>query len=165
MNESPLIRQVTLDDLDRCYEIETVSYGGEEAASRDKIEKRIIEYPEGFIVLELNNRVVGFINSGATDKVDLSDEEFKELIGHDPRGKYVVIMSVAVHPDFQRQGFASKLMNSFTGRMKGLHKDSIFIICQENLVPMYQNLGFVYIAPSDSNHGGLRWHEMSLNLS
>ncbi len=72
-------------------------------AGREKIRKRICVYAEGFVVLEAGGEVVGFINSGATDTVELSNEHFKESIGHDPEGRYFVIMSVVVHPASQHQ--------------------------------------------------------------
>lgn len=159
-----IIRTVEEEDLDRCFEIESVSYSGEEAATRDKILKRIKNFPEGFIVIENNREIVGFINSGATHEVKLSDEAFKELVGHDPDGKYIVILSVVVHPDYQGKGMASKLMNSFIDRMKALGKSDIYLICQTELIDMYAGYGFVSLGASDSDHGGLSWNEMSLSL-
>lgn len=158
------IRIVTEQDLDRCFEIESVSYSGDEAATRDKIFKRIKAYPEGFIVLENNKEVIGFINSGATQKVELSDEDFKELIGHDSEGKHIVILSVVIHPDYQGRGMASKLMNNFIDRMKVLGKSDIFLLCQTELIEMYASYGFVNLGISGSNHGGMSWNEMSLSL-
>ena len=122
------IRTVKEQDLDRCFEIETVSYSGDEAATKEKILKRIKIYPEGFIVLENAEEVIGFINSGATHKVELSDEEFKELVGHDPAGEYVVVLSVVVHPDYQGKGMASKLMHSFITAMKKLDKREVYLM-------------------------------------
>ena len=58
------IRTVNEQDLERCFEIESVSYSGDEAATKDKILKRIKTYPEGFIVLENDKEIIGFINSG-----------------------------------------------------------------------------------------------------
>lgn len=158
------IRIVNEQDLDRCFEIESVSYSGDEAATKDKILKRIKTYPEGFIVLENDTEIVGFINSGATQKVELSDEEFKELIGHDPEGKHIIILSVVIHPDYQGKGMASKLMNSFISNMKALGKSDIFLICQTELIDMYARYGFVNLGISDSDHGGMSWNEMSLSL-
>ncbi|WP_370280438.1 GNAT family N-acetyltransferase [Pontibacterium sp.] len=159
------IGNVTERDLDRCYEIETVSYGGDEAASKEKILKRIRTYPEGFTVLENEREIIGFINAGATDNVVLSDEDFKELVGHDPNGKKIVIMSVVVHPDYQGQGMAGKLMDDFIGRMKLMGKDEIYLICQKELITMYAKFGYQDLGPSESDHGGLSWHEMSLSLN
>ena len=158
------IRVVTKQDLDRCFEIESISYAGDEAASREKILTRINTYPQGFIVLENQNEIIGFINAGATDKVELSDEEFKELVGHDSEGRHVVILSVVVHPAYQGKGMAGKLMESFITRMKALGKSDIHLICQHELIGMYAKYGFVDHGASASNHGGLQWNEMSLSL-
>lgn len=160
-----MIRQVQINDLDRCFEIETSSYAGDEAASKEKIAKRITTYPHGFIVKEVQGQVVGFINSGACHKVELSDEDFKELVGHDPEGKHIVIMSVVVHPSYQHQGYAKELMAYFLQHMKNLGKQDIFLICQTELVDMYDNFGFEYLQQSDSDHGGLAWHEMVVHLN
>ncbi|MEE9328283.1 MAG: GNAT family N-acetyltransferase [Cocleimonas sp.] len=149
------IRSVNEDDLDRCFEIETDSYSGDEAATKEKILKRIKTYPEGFIVLENSKEIIGFINSGATHEVELSDEAFKELVGHDPDGEYIVIMSVVVHPEYQGEGMASKLMHSFIKAMKQLDKTEIHLICQTELIDMYAKHGFDYLGESASEHGGM----------
>ena len=95
MNASELkIRTVTEADLDRCFEIESVAYAGDEAATREKIHKRILAYPEGFVVLENDYEIVGFINCGAAHQVELSDEEFKELVGHDPLEPRVLLLEL-----------------------------------------------------------------------
>jgi len=158
------IRTVQEQDLDRCFEIESVSYAGDEAATREKIRKRIKAFPQGFIVLEKDAEVIGFINSGACHEVELSDEEFKELVGHDPEGKHIVILSVVVHPACQGKGMASRLMHEFIARMIALDKSDIYLICQTELIDMYAGYGFVYLQVSNSDHGGMSWHEMSLSL-
>ena len=159
-----IIRKVKESDLDRCFKIETSAYAGDEAATKEKILTRIQTYPEGFIVIENKEEVVGFINSGATHQIELSNEEFKELVGHDPQGEYIVIMSVVVHPKYQGQNMANKLLCSFINTMNKLGKNEIYLICQTELIPMYAKHGFIHIGESDSSHGGLSWHEMSLSL-
>ena len=157
-------RQATPSDLDRCYQIETAAYAGDEAATKEKILKRIQTYPEGFLILENQKEIIGFVNCGAADKVELSDESFKELIGHHSDGKNIVIMSVVTHPDYQRQGMASRLMHRFIQQMRDYGKEKILLICQTELIPMYASFGFVDLGPSDSEHGGLSWHEMEMGL-
>ena len=158
------IREVTESDLERCFEIENTAYAGEEAATKEKILCRIKRYPTGFIVLENQDEIIGFINCGATHKVVLSDEAFKELVGHSPEGKYIVVMSVVVDPKYQGQGMANRLLVEFIKRMKALHKSEIYLICQTELIPLYAKQGFILLGESDSSHGGLKWHEMSLLL-
>lgn len=159
-----VLRAAKENDLDRCFEIESISYSGDEAASKEKIQKRIATYPEGFLVLENSQEIIGFINAGATHKVELSDEEFKELIGHNPDGKFIVIMSVVVDPKYQKQGMANILMKQFIQNMKKLEKKEIHLICQTHLIDMYTKHGFVYLGKSESDHGGMSWHDMSLAL-
>jgi len=158
------IRNVVESDLDRCFEIEKVSYEGNEAATREKIRKRIHKYPEGFIVMELSGMVVGSINCGATDNIDLANEEFKDLIGHDSNGEHVVIFSVVVHRDYQGKGLACRLLTDFIFRIQKMQKKSIHLICRNNLIDFYKKFGFKYIRKSESTHGGLVWHEMVLSL-
>ena len=157
-------RQVVESDLDRCFDIEHNAYEGAEAATRERISKRILQYPEGFIVSELDGNVVGFINSGAAQHVDLSDVAFKDLIGHDAGGEHVVIFSVAIHRAYQHQGIAGRLMEHFIASMRNMNKATIQLICRDPLIGFYKKFGFDYIGTSASTHAGQQWHEMVLKL-
>ena len=161
---APQFRTPTVADAERCYAIEIGAYEGDEAATLEKIALRIRQYPEGFMVLEIDGRVAGFINSGCADRVELSDTAFKELVGHHPDGRHVVIMSVVVHPDFQGQGLAAILLQNFILRMRRLGKESILLVCREQHIALYARFGFGYLQPSASGYGGHSWHEMALQL-
>ena len=161
---NPNVRQARSEDAARCYEIESTAYEGDEAATLAKIQKRIAEYPQGFLVMELDCRVAGFINSGCAYEVAMSDEAFKELVGHDPAAPNVVVMSVVIDPAFQGRGYASALMSAFVGRMRQAGKASIHLMCKERHVGLYRRQGFRYMRPSASDHGGMSWHEMVMEL-
>ena len=163
-SSNTVVRLVTPADLDRCFAIESIAYEGDEAATREKIATRIATWPQGFIVAEVDGLVAGFINSGAAYQVEMADEAFKELIGHDPDGPHVVIMSVVVHPDYQGQGLAKRLMSEFIERMRAMHKASINLMCKERHIALYAGFGFAYLKASASDHGGMAWHEMVLKL-
>lgn len=162
--EQLVIRQVTPADLDACFAVESACFPPEEAAARETIALRIEQFPQGFLVAELDGAVVGHINSGATDDDDITDEEFKQLIGHDAGGRNMVVFSLAVLPDYQRQGIAAALMERFVERSRALGKDSILLLCKEQLIRYYEKLGFRYVAQSRSSHGGAAWHEMVYDL-
>lgn len=151
-------------DANRCFAIETSAYEGDEAASLAKIAKRIGTYPEGFLVLEVDAQIVGFINCGCAYNVEMSDEEFKELIGHDPDAPNVVIMSVVVDPEHQGKGHSKALLVEFEKRMRRQGKAAIHLMCKKQHVPLYEKFGYDYQQPSDSGHGGMVWHEMSMVL-
>jgi GNAT superfamily N-acetyltransferase len=154
----------TLRDAARCFEIETTAYDGDEAATLEKIERRIAQYPEGFLILEVDGAVAGFINSGCAFDVVMSDEEFKELVGHDPAAPNVVIMSVVVDPAKQGNGYSKLLMQRFIEEMKTAGKKTIHLMCKDRHVPLYEKMAYRYVKPSDSDHGGVSWHEMVMEL-
>lgn len=159
-----LFRPPVLADAARCFEIETTSYEGDEAATLEKIATRISEYPDGFLILEVGGDIVGFINSGCAYEVVMSDESFKELKGHDPKAPNVVIMSVVVDPAHQGKGYAKLLMSRFVEQMKQMEKQTIHLMCKDVHVPLYEKLGYTYVRPSASDHGGMAWHEMVMTL-
>ncbi|HFP9381298.1 TPA: GNAT family N-acetyltransferase [Raoultella ornithinolytica] len=157
-------RQATLADVERCFEIETSAYEGDEAATREKIATRIQQYPEGFLCMERQGEVIGFINSGCAWEVVMSDEAFKELVGHDPRAPNVVIMSVVIAPEHQGKGYSTALIERFIRQMAQAQKSAIHLMCKDRHVALYERFGFRYERPSASDHGGMSWHEMSMAL-
>ncbi|MCV6822949.1 MULTISPECIES: GNAT family N-acetyltransferase [Halocynthiibacter] len=157
-------REANISDAASCFAIEAAAYEGDEAATYAKISKRIQTYPEGFLILELDGKVVGFINCGCAYEVEMSDEDFKELVGHDPEAPNVVIMSVVVDPKEQGRGHSRALMDEFIGRMRRMDKSTIYLMCKEHYVPLYEKFGYTYLRPSVSDHGGMTWHEMTLEL-
>lgn len=161
---TPTFRQAVPADADRCFEIESSAYEGDEAATLVKIRLRIAEYPQGFLVMVLDGRVIGFINSGCAHAVVMSDEAFKELVGHDPVAPNVVIMSVVIDPAFQGRGYASLMMKTFVGQMRQVAKQTIHLMCKQRHVDLYARQGFRYVKPSASDHGGMAWHEMVMDL-
>jgi len=151
-------------DVDRCFQIETSAYEGDEAATHAKIATRIAQYPQGFLLLEADGQIVGFINSGCAHDVVMSDEAFKELVGHDPDAPNVVIMSVVVDPAHQGKGYSTRLMHAFVDNARQLGKQTIHLMCKERHVELYRKLGYRYVRPSPSDHGGMAWHEMVMDL-
>lgn len=159
-----MIRNVLPEDLDECFLVETSGFPPEEAASRETIQLRIETFPEGFLVAEAEDRVVGMLNSAATDKDDLSDEELKQLVGHDPGGKNLVVFALAVLPEFQKRGIARQLMSRFVEAARQQKKENVLLMCKRHLVAYYEGMGFRHAGLSRSMHGGAEWHEMRLEL-
>lgn len=161
---TPSFRQAVPADTDRCFEIETSAYEGDEAATHEKIARRIDRYPQGFLVMELDEKIIGFINCGCAYDVVMSSEEFKELVGHHPDAPNVIIMSVVIDPAYQGKGYAALMMRSFVASMAALGKRTVHLMCKERHVGLYERLGYRYVKPSASDHGGMAWHEMTMSL-
>lgn len=159
-----IFRNARPTDADRCHEIEVAAYEGDEAATYEKISSRIGVYPQGFVVLEIDGTVAGFINSGCAHEVEMADEAFKELVGHDPEAPNVVLLSVVVDPSQQGKGLSRAMMEEFAARMRRMGKATIHLMCKPHHVTLYEKFGYSYLRPSASNHGGMTWHEMSMAL-
>ncbi|MUM76143.1 GNAT family N-acetyltransferase [Pseudodesulfovibrio sp. F-1] len=158
------IRMVEPDDLTACHTIEARSFPPLEAAWTSALRTRIETYPEGYLVAETGNRVVGQINSGSTSKNDISDAEFKQLVGHDPDGENIVIFSLSVLPEYRNQGIATRLLESFVDHARDMGKHKVMLLCKPDIVPYYERRGFTDGGLSTSTHGGATWHVMSLTL-
>lgn len=158
------IRNVLPTDLGECFLVETSGFPPEEAASKETIRLRINTFPQGFLVAELDGRVIGMLNSASTNKDDISDEELKQLIGHDPDGRNLVVFALAVLPEFRKRGIAGLLMARFSEDARRLKKEKILLMCKQHLIAYYQGMGFEHAGPSRSTHGGAEWHEMRLKL-
>ena len=161
---TPTFRTATPTNSSRCYQIEISAYEGDEAATREKIATRIEQYPQGFLIMELEGEVIGFINSGCAHEVVMSDEAFKELVGHDAEAPNVVIMSVVIDPAHQGKGYAPLMMRTFVEHMQAMGKKTIHLMCKERHVELYRRMGYCYVKPSASDHGGMAWHEMVMEL-
>ena len=159
--QNVIIRHVVAGDLDACFTIESTCYTTD-AATREKIEKRIAIFPAGFLVAETNGLVVGMVNSGATDKDDITDDAFKDMTDHVHNGKHIVIFSLAVLPAFQGVGISRMLMEKFIAVSRDLEKEKILLMCKTGLISYYRKYGFHYAGKSKSTLGGFEWHEMYL---
>ncbi|WP_424985901.1 GNAT family N-acetyltransferase [Microbulbifer sp. S227A] len=158
------VRLAQPKDATRCSEIEAAAYAAQEAAPFERIADRIATYPQGFLVLEQDGAIRGFINSGCAHEVDMADDDFKALSGHDPDAPNVVILSVAVDPVCQGKGLARALMQAFVSHMADAGKASIHLMCKTHYVPMYEKLGYRYARRSESRYAGADWHEMDMQL-
>ena len=158
MNEI-IIRTVLPKDLDECFLVETSGFPPEEAATRETIQLRIETFPQGFLVAEMDGRVVGMLNSAATDKDDISDEELKQLIGHDPGGKNMVVFALAVLPEFQKRGIARQLMSRFVEEARQREKENVLLMCKRHLIAYYEEMGFAtwaYPGPRMAARNGMK---------
>jgi ribosomal protein S18 acetylase RimI-like enzyme len=119
-------------------------------------------FPDGFLVAEVDGQVVGRVNSGATDKDDITDDAFKDMTDHVYNGKHIVIFSLAVLPAFQGVWISRMLMEKFIEVSRDLEKEKILLMCKTGLISYYRKYGFHYAGKSKSTLGGFEWHEMYL---
>jgi len=161
---SLVVRPGRKDDAPACAAIEAACFTPSEAASFEKIQRRAEVFPQGFLVAELGREVVGFINSCCGNQPDLSREELKDLVDHDPDGASLVVLSLAVRPDHQERGYSRRLLTGFIAQARPQNRSRILLLCKDHMVPYYLHFGFEDAGPSASTHGGYHWREMRFML-
>lgn len=156
------LRQVCPGDAEAATEIEAICFPPSEACTFPIMKERIALAADSFLVAtdRRTGKMVGFINALCTDEQSLRDELFTDTSLHDPEGKNVMICSVAVLPEYQKQGIARGMMKEFLWRQKIAGKKQAILTCVPGKVSMYQKFGFTDRGESESSWGGEKWHEM-----
>jgi len=158
-------RNAQIEDLDSIVSIEAACFPKAEAASRKSIEERINIFPDGFLVTELDNIIIGFINGAATNRETIIDPMFESMKEHHTdQGKTIAIYGVDIHPDYQGKGYSRPMMQTYIQNAKNNQRKQIILTCKAHLVNYYSSFGYQSIGISQSNHGGSEWFDMVLNL-
>ncbi|WP_010491412.1 GNAT family N-acetyltransferase [Paenibacillus elgii] len=155
-----LIRQARPTDIAEAYAIETMSYPPEVAASREAFDYRLQTFGRYFKVAEHDGQVVGIANAVRLSHENLADEEMKQTGASDPEGRFLCVLTVAVHPDYRGSGLGARLMRALLEQAEADELEAVLLLCEKHLISFYERLGFRYIRSSASEHGGIAWQEM-----
>lgn len=158
------IRNVRLEDLSELIEIEQLCFSEEEAATKQAFEKRIKLIPDSFFVAEENGKLIGLVNGPVINEAFITDDLFSEITENPSTGGHQSILGLAVAPQSQNKGIASKLLSHIEKVSKENHRVSLTLTCKENLIHFYENHGYVNNGISSSTHGGVKWYSMSKKL-
>jgi ribosomal protein S18 acetylase RimI-like enzyme len=164
-------RPVSIEDISRCYEIESSSYPSDEAASLEKLKYRQQYAGEYFMCATKSHsetnaeHIIGYICSTRCN-------EFTEesMSVHDASGSILAIHSVVVDAPYRRQGVASAMMDEYLKQMlpfsnlvaeTGINGFSrILLLAKSNLLSFYVDNGFMVLRPSPIDHGQDIWYEL-----
>lgn len=158
------IRPAKLSDLDRCAEIESACFPKAQAASRESIRDRLSVYPGHILLGERNGTVVGYAMGPVIDAPTIADEMFADTSCHDPAGPYQAVFSLAVHPDWQRQGYGWQLLNALVDLARRENRRTVTLTCRQEKISYYERFGFANRGTASSTHGGVVWYDMVLQL-
>ena len=130
-------------------------------------QERIKYAAESFLVAvnRKTEEAVGFINALCTNEMTLRDELFTDTSLHNPDGENVMICSVAVLPEYRKQGIAREMMWELLRKQQSLGKRQAILTCVPAKIKMYKKIGFVDRGESKSTWGGEKWNEMSCRLN
>lgn len=159
-------RDIRPEEAERAAEIEKRVFPPNEAASPEHLADRIRVAPDLFLVAvdKSTGEIIGFLNGLATDETEFRDEFFTDASLHDPDGSNVLLMGLDVVPEYQRQGIATEIVNTYRSREQARGRKKLILTCLPDLVKMYSGMGFTDRGMSSSVWGGEAWHEMDMRL-
>ncbi len=159
------IRMVTLADLDAVCRVENRCFPAAEAATRAAFQTRIALFPERFLVAEHPTAgIIGLINGCCTDTPVLGDELYEPDCPHSLQNSWQTVFGLAVDPDYQHQGIATRLMEALVTRAKNGGQKGVILTCKKEKIGFYEAMGYVCRGESDSEHGGAVWYDMRLTF-
>jgi predicted N-acetyltransferase YhbS len=159
-----IVRPAKLNDLERIVYIENSCFPEEEAADIKSLKERLVAFKNSFFVAEKESEIIGFINGCVTKQKKITDELYHSTALHDNNAPHQMIFGLAVHPSMQHQGIASFLMKEFIKVARERNKTIITLTCKNNLIPFYEQFGYLYEGKSTSSHGGACWYDMTIYL-
>lgn len=158
------IRTAEKQDLDVLSDIELKCFPKAEAARYEDIRDRLAIYPNHYYLLEVDGRVVSYINGMVTNERKLTDEMYENASMHDESGKWQMIFGVDTLPDYRKRGYAARLMEYVIEQAKKEGRYGLVLTCKDKLVHYYEKFGFVSEGVSQSVHGGVTWYDMRLTF-
>lgn len=155
-------RTIKPEETEQAIAVEQTCFPPNEACSPEQMRARIEVASDIFLVAvdRESKKIAGSIIGLATDDTHLEDDFFTNALNHNPKGRNVMITSVAVLPEYRRQGLARALMARYQEKAREDGRSSLVLTCLPEKVGMYQKFGFTDLGISDSQWGGEQWHEM-----
>ena len=159
------IRNGRISDVDELTAIEAECFPAAEAAERKAFEERLEYYSDHFWILEDDNgKIISFVNGMVTDEEHLTDKMYENASMHNENGAWQMIFGVNTLPKYRKNGYAETVLRRVIDDAKKQERKGLVLTCKEKLIHFYGKLGFVDEGVSDSEHGGVVWHEMRLTF-
>lgn len=160
-------RFIRPEEAEAAAEIEAICFPPSETCTLDIMKERVSLAGDCFLVAidRETGRMIGFVNGLCTNEWSLRDELFTDTSLHDPDGCNIMICSVAVLPEYRKQGIAREMMWEFLRKQQAQGRKQAVLTCVPSKVKMYKKFGFVDRGESESTWGGEKWHEMFCTLN
>ncbi|MBW1605002.1 GNAT family N-acetyltransferase [Lactobacillus sp. Sy-1] len=157
-------RPPTQDDLDGMLHVEQSCFEPEERLSEDEFVDLINHVAKTTVIADIDGEVAGMIIGRTTSENLLNNDSYSKDLDQKPNDKYVGILGLAVSPDHQGKGIATKLLAQLEELTKQTGLSGLILDCRERLIPFYEKHGFGLVGRSNSNFGGIEWFGMQKNM-
>lgn len=137
------IRTVKMDDLDAIVELESSAFHMSEEMTRKDMIGRIENYPNTFLVAEVDGKVVGHVFGPVSKERYIRDELYFKNQPNNAQYPYQTILSLATNQDYRKQGIASALIEELCKIAQAQDRRAITLTCLPKLFHFYEKRGFI----------------------
>ncbi|OYS03486.1 GNAT family N-acetyltransferase [Lactobacillus johnsonii] len=137
------IRTVKMDDLDAIVELESSAFHMSEEMTRKDMIGRIENYPNTFLVAEVDGKVVGHVFGPVSKERYIRDELYFKNQPNNAQYPYQTILSLATNQEYRKQGIASALIEELCKIAQAQDRRAITLTCLPKLFHFYEKRGFI----------------------
>ena len=147
------IREVQQSDINQICLIQESISNSLEILNREIIEERIRNHAGTFLLASLDDQGIAYITAAPLPipslrkwKVEIGDEEFISE-------NEIILEDLAVHPDYQGQGFGTLLLAALKEVTRQKNRPGIYLLCEDELLAYFEMNGFVEQGIVDGERG------------
>lgn len=137
------IRTVKMDDLDAIVELESSAFHMSEEMTRKDMIGRIENYPDTFLVAQVDGKVVGHVFGPVSKERYIKDELYFKNQPNNAQYHYQTILSLAINQEYRKQGIASALIEELCKIAQSQDRRAITLTCLPKLFHFYEKRGFI----------------------
>lgn len=136
------IRTVKMIDLKRVVDIESKAFQMSKEMTKKDMIGRIKNYPDTFLVAEVDGKVVGHVFGPASNDRYIKDELYFKNHLNDPQDKYQTILNLAVDEKYCKRGIVTALLRKMDEVVKSENRQVISLTCLPKLFSFYEKRGY-----------------------
>lgn len=159
-------RYVMPEEFEQVNLIEHTCFPPHEACAPKSMKERV-EFAADFFLVAMDRetgKLAGMLTGVGTDEDAFRDEFFTDISLCSRNGRNVMLLSLAVLPEYQRRGLAREIVSVYAANERAKGRSALYLTCLPEKVSMYESFGFEDRGICSSNWGGEKWHEMLLKL-
>lgn len=139
MEFSITIREVQPSDLESIWLIGESNSDSQDEISIEMIKERIRNHAGTFLLASFNEEIIGYIIGDELTKFTQSDFEEAILDTND----FITILDLAVHPDYQGQGFGTLLLGAMKEYAFRKNRPGLYLLSRDELLVYFEMNGFL----------------------
>lgn len=136
------IRRVELNDLPQIYQLKQLDTNSQGISHQENYEERIRNHADTFLLVTLNEEVLGYILGTEIADAYETDTDNDLLFPEIELSDFILIRSLTIDPKYYGQGFGTLLLAALKEVVCQFEKKGICVYCPEDLMSYYEMNGF-----------------------